>query len=207
MPRLIYLFTRSTIINSIILGLSVLATLLFVFFLLSINASSMAPSSFVDDVTKLVIDRQYDEAAKLCRSYRRTFAASVILRCVENAGKQHSVIMDMLDSEGKRRADIVWNRISYLADIANVAPMLGLLGTVIGMIKAFFVLPQQYGNITSKVLSEGVGQAMATTMFGLAVAILALVFYSIVKSRATRTLAEVEQVVHSVADHIKRGGQ
>ena len=50
----------------------------------------------------------------------------------------------------------------------------------------------------------GVGEAMATTLFGLSVGILTLVFYSLSKSRATRTLAEAEQAVHMIADHIKR---
>jgi biopolymer transport protein ExbB len=114
--------------------------------------------------------------------------------------------MDMLDAEGRRRADILWNRISYLADISNVAPMLGLFGTVTGMIKAFFSLQTESASINSKLLATGVGEAMSTTMFGLMVAISSLVFYSIVKSRATQALSEAEQIAHSIADHIKRGG-
>jgi len=131
--------------------------------------------------------------------------ASIIHRCVENAGKGHNVIMDMIDTEGRRRADIVWNRISYLSDISNVAPMFGLLGTVIGMMQAFFGLEQQTANVNSGALAAGVGQAMSTTMFGLMVGIMALIFYSIIKAQVTRTLAEAEQAVHSVADHLKRG--
>lgn len=201
------LFNTSPTINSIILALSILAVLLFVYFMLAIRTAGLAPASLVDDLTKLVLAGKYEEAAGICRSQRNVFVATVIQRCLENTGKQHSVIMDMLDSEGRRRADILWNRISYLADIANVSPMLGLLGTVIGMIHAFFLIPRESMSMSSVALSESIGQAMSTTMFGLAVAICALVFYSIVKARTTRTLAEVEQVVHSLADHIKRGHQ
>lgn len=204
LPTLLELFQTNLIINGILAGLSVLALLLFIYFILTISTGMMAPSSFVDDVNKLIMQGKYDEAVSVCRSHRRTFAANVIQRCLENAGKGHSVILDMLDTEGRRRADVMWNRISYLADVSNVAPMLGLLGTVIGMIQAFFTLPTQQGSITSGALSNGVAQAMATTMFGLAVAILATVFYSIIKSRATRALADVEQITHSIVDHIKR---
>jgi biopolymer transport protein ExbB len=206
LPTLVALYKTSPIINGIILILSMIAVLLFLFFMLTINTSAFAPTTFVDDVSKLVINRKYDEAANLCRANPRVFVATVIQRCAENAGKEHSVIMDMIDSEGRRRADIVWNRISYLADVANVAPMLGLLGTVLGMMQAFLTLPESKGNISSSLLSYGIGGAMATTFFGLIVAILATLFYTIVKSRATRSLATAEQVVHSVADHIKRGG-
>jgi biopolymer transport protein ExbB len=196
----------SPVVNGIIAVLSVISLMMFLYFLLTINGSGMAPSAFVDDVNKLILSKRYDEAATLCRSHRRIFVASIVQRCLENAGKGHSVIMDMLDAEGRRRADILWNRISYLADISNVAPMLGLFGTVTGMIKAFFSLQTESASINSKLLATGVGEAMSTTMFGLMVAISSLVFYSIVKSRATQALSEAEQIAHSIADHIKRGG-
>ena len=82
--------------------------------------------------------------------------------------------------------------------------MLGLLGTVIGMIRTFFQLPNISGANTADLLTAGIAQAMTTTMFGLGVGILALLFYSIVKARVTRILADAEQAVHSIADHMKR---
>ena len=201
------LFMTSPYINGINLALSVFALAMFGYFLLTINARAMVPADFVDEVTKLVIRGKHEAASDLCRAHRSVFVATVVQRCVDNAGKGHSVIMDMLDTEGRRRADIVWNRISYLADVSNIAPMLGLLGTVMGMIKAFFGLEREAGNVDAGVLSQGVAEAMSTTMFGLTVGILALVFYSVVKSRATRTLAEAEAAVHSITDHLKRESQ
>ncbi len=206
LPTLLELFRTSPYINGIIIALSILAVLLFLFFLVTISPGAMAPTTFVDEVGKLVINQKYEEAANLCRANPRVFVASVIQRCVENTGKEHSVIMEMIDSEGRRRADIIWNRISYLADISNVAPMLGLLGTVFGMFVAFFTLDQGGTSVSAAMLSLGVAKAMSTTMFGLSVAILASVFYTIAKARATKALAAGEQVVHSIADHIKRGG-
>ena len=205
LPTFIELFLFGPVVNSVLAVMSVIALALFGFFFMSISANVLAPPAFVDDVNKLIIANQYDQAANLCRSNRKVFVASVIQRCAENAGREHSVIMDMIDAEGRRRADMLWNRISYLADISNVAPMLGLLGTVLGMIKAFFGLQSGSGSIDSMLLAAAIGEAMATTMFGLIVGISALVFYSIVKARATKALAVAEQVVHSASDHMKRG--
>ena len=207
LPTLLELFYSSPIINGIIVALSILALMLFLFFLMTINTRGMVPADFVDEVTKLVLRGKLEAASDLCRTNRRTFIATIVQRFVDNPAKGHSVIMDMIDTEGRRRADIVWNRISYLADIANVAPMLGLLGTVIGMMRAFFTARYQALNASADVLTQGIAQAMTTTMFGLIVAILALVFYSIVKARATRALAEAEAAVHSIADHLKREGE
>lgn len=197
------MFMFAPVINGIIAGLSVLALMFFIWQLLTINIRTAAPPAFVNEITNLVLVRRYDAAAEACRRAKGVFIAPIILRCVENHGKNQSIIMSMIDTEGRRLSDITWNRISYLADISNVAPMLGLLGTVIGMITAFFGLDKESGSIDSSILSQGVGQAMATTMFGLMVGIAALVFYSIIKSRATKTLAEAEFAVHTIADRIR----
>jgi biopolymer transport protein ExbB len=200
------LFMFSPVINGIIAGLSILGLMFFLYFMMSINRRTFAPTGFVDEVVKLVIRGDYERAGDVCRRARGVFAAGIVLRCVENHKQNHSVMLDMIDTEGRRQADIVWNRVSYLADISNIAPMLGLVGTVLGMIKAFYGLEHESGGIDAMVLSRGVGEAMATTLFGLSVGILMLVFYSLTKSRATRTLAEAEQAVHMIADHIKRDG-
>lgn len=197
------MFMFAPVINGIIAGLSVLALMFFLWFLLTINVRAVAPAGFVNEVTNLVLAHRYEAAADACRRSKRVFIAPVVLRSVTNAGKSQSIIMSMIDAEGRRLSDIIWNRISYLADISNVAPMLGLLGTVMGMITAFFGLDKESGSINSSVLSQGVGQAMTTTMFGLIVGISALVFYSIIKSRATKCLAEAEAAVHSIADRIR----
>jgi biopolymer transport protein ExbB len=204
LPTPLELFLISPWINGTLLGLSVLAVALFLFFLLTINSRALAPTDLIDEIKKLVDRHKFEAAGDLCRAHRRVFVASIIQRCVENVGRGHGVIMDMLDTEGRRRADVLWNRVSYLADISNVAPMLGLLGTVLGMIKAFFALEEQQFSFASGGLARGVGEAMSTTMFGLLVGILALVFYSIIKARATRALADAEQAVHGVADRIRR---
>lgn len=202
--RVQQLFMFSPVINGIIVGLSVLGLLFFLVFMLTINRRTMVPHGFVDEVVKLVVRGDYERAGDVCRRARGVFAADIIQRCLENHSREHSVMLDMIDTEGRRLADIIWNRVSYLADISNVAPMLGLLGTVLGMIKAFYGLQGETGTIDAITLSRGVGEAMSTTLFGLSVGIITLVMYSFVKSRATRTLAEAEAAVHRIADHIKR---
>lgn len=205
LPSLVELFNTSPLINGTIIGLSIIALLLFIYFLLTINHNAIVPAPFLDDVMKMVLDRDYKQAVEFCRHHRGIFISTVIQRCVENVGRDHSVLMTIVDTEGRRRADILWNRISYLADISNVTPMLGLLGTIVGMMGAFFGLDQSSIDMRSKFISSNIAGAMGTTFFGLVVAIAALVFHSIIKGRLTRVLSEAEQAVHAVTDHIKRG--
>lgn len=205
LPTFVDLFNYSPYINGVIIALSVLAVLLSVFFLITIQSRAVAPADFVDEVTKLAIRGKHEAAADLCRAHRRVFVATIIQRFMDNPGADASVMIDMIDTEGRRRADVLWNRVSYLADIANIAPMLGLLGTVLGMIKAFFTAQFQSLDASADQLTQGIAQAMSTTMFGLAVGILTLALYTIVKGRATRTLADAEAAVHAVADHVIGG--
>lgn len=205
LPTFKEFYETNTVINSIIAGLSVIAVAIFLVFLFTLHTGRMMPTDFGDDVTRLVASRRYADAAEYCRRHRRIFAASIIQRCVENSDKSHATLLNIIDAEGKRRAELVWNRVSYLLDLSNIAPMLGLLGTVLGMIQAFYVSPSQSTGLHSKLLAQSIGGAMSATFFGLGVAILCVLFYSIIKTRATRALSEVERVVHQIADHMKRG--
>jgi len=207
LPTFIELYQFSPTINAVLLGLSAIALALFIFFVLTINHRAMIPASLVQDVTKLVVRQKYDDAGNLCRAHKRVFIATILQRINENADKDPALLINILETEGRRRADVVWNRISYLADIANIAPMIGLLGTVIGMIKAFFALDLEATDASNQTLAQGVGEAMATTLFGLAVAIAASVFYTISKGRTTKVLAAAEQAAHSVADLITKHDQ
>lgn len=202
LPTFLELYQFSPAINSVLLGLSGIALMLFVFFFLTINRGSMTPKRLVNEVSAMVVRKKYADAANLCKAHRRVFIATILQRLNENADNDPTLVMNIVETEGRRRADVIWNRISYLADIANVAPMIGLLGTVIGMIKAFFALDLDSTDASNQSLAQGVGEAMATTLFGLAVAITASVFYSIIKGRATKVLADAEQAVHTVADLI-----
>lgn len=205
-PTVAQLFMTSPYINSTLLALSVIALLLFLYMALTVTTGSFSPPRFIDDVTRLVLGKHFEQAVHLCQNNTSIFVASPIQRVVENHDKPHGVIMDMLHAEGRRRGELVWNRIGYLNEISNIAPMIGLLGTLIGMIKVFFSLTAGTPGPAAPGLSEGIAEAMSTTMFGLLVAILAGVFYTIIRSRAVRVLAETEQICHTVADHTVRAG-
>ncbi len=210
MPTVIDLLTAtqvSTIINGILLVMSVIAAIIFFFLYVSLTRGAFAPSSFVDDVTKLVINKQFDPAIHLCQQNRDVFCSSILQRVIENRDKDSAVLMEILSTEGRRRAETIWNRIGYLSEISNIAPMLGLLGTSIGMIYVFFTLSWNTTGEKINAMSTGIATAMGTTVLGLIVAIVAGVFYTIARSRATGVLVSTEQVCHTIADHTHRAAE
>lgn len=204
-PTLADLFMTSPYINSGIATLSVFALVIFLFLLLALTSRGFNPPRFFEDVTKLVNGKQFDQAVHLCQLNSGVFASSIIQRLVENRDKDHGVLMEIIQTEGRRRAEVIWNRVNYLAEIANIAPLLGLLGTVVGMIDVFYgALTVRIAGEKAQALASGIGGAMSTTMFGLIVAIAAGAFYALLRSRATGVLAESEQLCHTLADLTSR---
>lgn len=103
-----------------------------------------------------------------------------------------------LDEAGQREADELQNNLSSLQAIASVAPLLGLLGTVVGMIQSFLVIAQEEKVGNPALLADGIGQALVTTAAGLAVAIPALVLFHLLRGRAKRLTRLLDDVARGV---------
>jgi biopolymer transport protein ExbB len=101
-------------------------------------------------------------------------------------------VREITESEGSRQAGILTARVSYLSDIGNVAPMLGLLGTVLGMIQAFFDLSHGTEGVKQMELSSGISVALITTAAGLIIAIPTMLAYAFFRTRTQRYIGELE---------------
>ena len=98
------------------------------------------------------------------------------------------------EAEGGRIADRLLSQVDWLADIAAIAPLVGLLGTVLGMFQAFGGIASDVSaGAKPMVLAQGVSQAIVTTIFGLVVAIPALVMHAIFRRRAAKLVATLEE--------------
>jgi len=103
------------------------------------------------------------------------------------------------EAEGRRIAARLYAAVDWLADIAAIAPLVGLLGTVLGMFRAFGgIAADVSAGAKPVVLAQGVSQAIVTTIFGLAVAIPCLVAYAFFRRRAQRRVGELEAAVEDI---------
>ena len=109
---------------------------------------------------------------------------------LENPAIGHGVIREVTESEGARQSTQLMQMISYLNDIAVIAPLIGLLGTVVGLIRSFAVLSTDVGSARSLMLAEGVSQALVNTAAGLIIAIPAMGFYAYFRGRVQRAISE-----------------
>jgi biopolymer transport protein ExbB len=102
------------------------------------------------------------------------------------------LLRDVVESEGSRQAETLEGQPQFLMDIAVVAPMIGLLGTVLGMLIAFNAVSDQVAIVRPTALVAGVNSAMLTTAFGLMVGIPAMMFYAYFRRRAARLVSMLE---------------
>jgi len=197
-------FAGSPFIYSILFFLSCAALAIWLFSIFSLRLSRLMPKNFLPSISQKVLDGQFEEAIALCERDGH-FTARVIKVAVHSRAHGLQTILEMMRSEARRCGSVMWQRLSILSDIAQIAPMLGLLGTVIGMFYAFYDMNRSVESIGQ--VFDGLGVAVGTTVAGLVVAIFAVTLHSTLRFRLTRLLTAVENEALSVAHLIEVAGK
>lgn len=133
----------------------------------------------------IAISNRHSEAVARITSKTLDFAT-------KNPSAPLSAVREVAEAEGARLASNLNRRVTYLADIATLAPMLGLLGTVVGIINSFGVLATNTSQPRQMLLAGGVAQALVTTAAGLIIGIVAMVFYSLYRGRVSSMISDLE---------------
>lgn len=184
--------------------LSVIGVVLILIYLLTIRRNAVVSDRFMNLAESLLRKRDY--LGLLNYSHRKNECIARITQktldfVINNPGIPFENVREVAQTEGSRQAGVLTSRVTYLADIGAIAPMIGLLGTVIGMIKAFLeIAAGKVPGVREMGLAQGVSEALIATAFGLAISILALSFYSFFRGRVQKIIAELEAAAtHLVA--------
>lgn len=164
------------------------------------------PPTLIRRLYHLLQAGDYKGVMELCEG-RDELIAKMVFAGVKLVGHDRYVIQDAMESEGERGASFLWQRVSYLNNIAVLAPLLGLLGTVWGMMQAFGAIAFDDAQVKGLTMAYSVALAMVTTAGGLAVAIPAMAIYFYLRGRLNRVIAEVEAVASELVELIVKGSQ
>ena len=191
------IITKGGGIMYVLVGLSFIAVMLILFYLFTLRKNVLCPVSFIGQAKDLADHGDVEGLAELA-SNNFSPAGRIInaglLSSPPNAKKVDlAVIQNAMEEEGSRQVAQLWTKIQYLMDIGTIAPMIGLLGTVWGMMVSFTGLDAgiSLANKSAR-LTSGVSQAMFTTFGGLIVGILAIAAYSIFRGRINRLTSHLE---------------
>lgn len=175
----------------ILLGCSILALTIIFERSWSLRRSVVIPEKDVNAVEAAIRSEDVKQAMRICRD-SPTAMGRILWVALENRGVSRPVLKEVLEEVGRQEVAHLDRFIGALGLIAAISPLLGLLGTVIGMIEVFQVISVE-GVGKADVLAGGISKALNTTAAGLSVAIPALVAYRLFEARVDRFVIEIEQ--------------
>jgi biopolymer transport protein ExbB len=184
-------------------GLSIIAVALIVEHLMTIRENVLMPPEMADNVRKELVSGNLVAAGAACREPPSFLGFVLTAGLAEADGGWPAVEKAMEDATAERAARL-FRKIEYLSVIGNIAPMIGLLGTVTGMIFAFQEVASTQGAARASQLAEGIYQALVTTVGGLVIAIPALASFAIFRNRVDHLVAETAYVAQQVTQPLKR---
>lgn len=180
---------------------SIISLTIFMEKIWSLKRNRVIPATFLDTIERLLKKEDIAEALKLCgensSSISRIFSAGI-----KNYGKRREIIKERIEEVGKREAVVLGRYVEALATIASVSTLLGLLGTIAGMIKIFSVISLQ-SVVNPSTLAGGISEALYTTAAGLTVAIPTLIFYRYLSSKSNSLIVEMEECSAQMVELIK----
>jgi biopolymer transport protein ExbB len=178
-----------------ILICSVVAVYIIIERLIAINKLSKDPSNFMNNIRDYITSGNIDAAKALCKNTNNP-VARMIEKGISRLGKPLPDIEKAIENVGNIEVVKMERGLSALATCASAAPMLGFLGTVTGMVRAFYDMNMEYQrtheSINIGVLSSGMYEAMVTTVAGLVVGIIALVCYNILSAMIKKVIFKME---------------
>jgi biopolymer transport protein ExbB len=176
-------------------AISVIAVMLILLYLVTMSRSGIVTSRYMETAEALL--RKGDYLGLIAISHRHNESVARIMRrtldfVTKNPRAPLSEARDIAATEGTREASRLNQRIVYLADIGAIAPMLGLFGTVLGMIRSFSVVASDIASTRPMLLAEGVSEALVTTAAGLLIGIPAMAAYAYFRGRVQGLIADLE---------------
>lgn len=161
-------------------------------------------SNFRDEILSLVANKKIDEAIALCDT-KKSCVASAVKKFLQKAPRG----IDVQDYEfilkeiTIKETSPYESRLNLLASVISISPMLGLLGTVTGMIRAFTNI-SKYGTGDAAIVADGIAEALLTTAAGLMIAIPVIVVYNYLNRRLEKMENEIDDVVTNIINIFRR---
>lgn len=172
--------------------LSIIAVYIFVERYLAIRKAALEDATFMTEIRNYILQGKIDEARVRCKS-NTSPVALMIDKGISRIGKPLGDVREAIENVGKLEVFKLEKGLPTLATVAGAAPMLGFLGTVMGMIRAFFDMANAAGgNFSITMLSNGIYTAMVTTVAGLIVGIIAYLCYNVLVAKIDKVVNKLE---------------
>ncbi|MEL6428590.1 MAG: MotA/TolQ/ExbB proton channel family protein [Planctomycetota bacterium] len=195
-------FRDAGIVGMCIMLLSVVALALIIENVVSLKRDKLAPPELIDEVQALLDEEKFQEAMELCED-EPTYFTRVCGAGIAKIGHPFEAMEKSIEEMGDEESIKLHQKIGWLSLIANVAPMMGLLGTVLGMVTAFNEIARSQGQANPADLAKGISGALLTTMLGLIVAIPVTASFAFLRNRLIKTVIETGAIVEDLFERFR----
>jgi len=194
--------TKGGAIGIVIILLSVATLAMVIEFAVNIRRDKICPPELVDELEALLEEEEYQEALELCES-EPNFLTNSLAAGLPRLNEGYPKMKEAMEAQAGIEAVKLQQKVSWMLFLSNVAPMLGLFGTVSGMITAFNEIVRLGAKVTPKDLAGGISAALVTTFLGLLVAIPALAAYQIFRNKATRISIDFAGILEDMTERFR----
>lgn len=202
---LFQLILKGGVVGGLIILLSCVALGLVIDYAITIRRAKLAPVEDVATFKDLVAKKDITRVKELAKA-KPTFLSDVLTAGLDEINLGYPAMIKAMEDTAEARTARQARRIEHLNVIGNISPMMGLLGTVIGMLRCFNEISQVSGSIDPKQLAAGIFEALVTTCLGLIVAIPTLYFYAIFRNRLDELGGEAAVAAEQIVAAFKSGG-
>ena len=185
-----------------LLALSLVCIYILVERSLVLKAALKEDRTFMKRIKDYITEGEFESAMKLCKNTNTPYAR-LIQKGVSRIGRPMNDVLVAIENVGNLEVARLEKGFSWLATTAAGAPMIGFLGTVIGMVEAFFALASAGGSANVSILANGIYEALVTTVAGLIVGIIAMFAYNYLVSRVNRVMNQLEAKTMEFMDLLK----
>ena len=190
----------------IFLAISFTLVALFVMNLITNDRSKVCPVELVDDFEEMLNNKQYQDAYEMAKEHESVLGA-VLSAGLAKLSSGYEQALEAMQEIGEEENMKLEHRLSYMALIGTLSPMVGLFGTVHGMINSFQTIATGGSTPEASELANGISTALFTTLIGLAIAIPAIAAYNIMKNRVARLMLEVGILSENLMSRFQGVGQ
>lgn len=193
------LFDKGGPLMWVLLLLSVIALMVFFVCLWTTRESAVLPQRMVMSVESCLRRKDYSGLMAMCEKDGSSFALTmhvIVMFLQRNPRADIEEVREVANAEGSRQANILTRQINWLSDIGSIAPMIGLLGTVLGMMETFWEMAQgNFEGVKQMQMANGIAVAMITTAGGLVLAIPSMAAYAFFRSRLQKRVTDMEVAI------------
>jgi biopolymer transport protein ExbB len=189
-------------IGIVIIILSVVSLALAIEHFVTIRRDKLVPPELIDEVEALFEEEEYQEALELCEN-EPNFLTNILSAGLPKINAGFEAMEKAMDEVAEEESIKLHQKIGWLSLIGNIAPMMGLFGTVLGMIGAFNEITRLGANVTPKDLSAGISTALITTLFGLFVAMPALFFFFLFRNKVIKVSLEITAIAADLVERFR----